>query len=267
MAITGNLSDMSIATLVQSLRQENTQTLLKVRQQDMLAQLFLDSGHLRHATMHHVNGTLIKQGEEVFYDILGWETGKFVVERGIAPPARDIDKSWDFLLMEGLRHFDEKKAATTIESPDITDLFSGLSEEDTAELQTLLTLTEEQEMASKSEQVQAVLSRVVNESGDLVGAVVVSNDGLVMGSVLSSSIDSNRVGAVSAGLISLAGRSAQQLNQGALRQTLIQAENGNIIAIRAGKNASFVGLAGPNVNLGMVFLECGDAASEISNIL
>lgn len=267
MAITGNLREMSAATLIQSLRQDNIQAQIELQQHDTIIRLYLDSRQLCHALMVDTNGTLIKQGEEVVYELLGWQTGQFVVERDIPPPVRDIEASWDFLLMEGLRYLDEKGSVEET-ADQTTDLFSGLSEEDTAELQNLLTLTEEKdEMASKSEQVQAVLARVVNESTDMVGAVVVSNDGLVMGSVLSSNIDSNRVGAISAGLLSLASRSAQQLNQGAVRQTLIQAENGNIIAIRAGNNASFVGLAGTNVNLGMIFLECGDAAQEIGQIL
>jgi predicted regulator of Ras-like GTPase activity (Roadblock/LC7/MglB family) len=268
MAIQGSLGDMSLATLIQSLLQENVQAQVELRQQDRIAQLYLDSGRLCYAVITGLNNAPIQYAEEVVYELLSWSTGEFTVERDIPPPSENIAVSWDFLLMEGLRHLDEKGASTALMPADAPDLFTGLSDEDAAELQTLLTIEEaKNEMASKSDQIQEILTRVVNESGDLNGAVVVSNDGLIMGSVLGGAVDGNRIGAVSAGLLSLAGRSAQQLNQGDLVQTLIQATNGNIIAVRSGNNASFVGLTGTNVNLGMVFLECGDAAKEIGQIL
>jgi uncharacterized protein len=269
MAIKGHLADLSIATLIQSLLQESVQAEISLTRPEREAQIYLDKGRLCYAVMTDPGRSFTLYGEEVVYDLLGWKSGDFTVERNIPPPAQNIEASWDFLLMEGLRHLDEQGAPLEAAVPaETNDLFSGLSPEDAAELQNLLTLKEEKdEMASKSEQIQAVLTRVVRESGDLIGAVVVSNDGLVMGNVLSGAVDSNRVGAVSAGLLSLAARSAQQLNQGDLVQTLIQATNGNIIAIRAGGNASFVGLTGNNINLGMVFLECGDAAKEIAAIL
>ena len=122
-------------------------------------------------------------------------------------------------------------------------------------------------MASKSEQLRSILDSVVNNSSDIAGAAIVDNDGLLLASIFNSSVDGNRVAAVSAGLISLASRSAQQLNQGAVKQTLIQAEQGNIIAIRANPTTSFVALTPVDVNLGMAFMECRDAAKSIGDML
>lgn len=119
-------------------------------------------------------------------------------------------------------------------------------------------------MASKSEQLRTILNNIVSSSSDIQGAVIVDNDGLLLASALNSSLDGNRVAAVSAGLVSLAGRSAQQLGQGEVVQTLIQAKNGNVIAIRAGSQASFVALTTTGVNLGMAFLECRDAAAQVA---
>jgi uncharacterized protein len=268
MAIQGSLQDISVTSLIQSLIQEKAQAQLEFRSSNQLCRLYLDHGRLCHAVLTDTNGiTVHRSGEEAVYDLISWQTGQFIVERNVPPPARDIKTSWEFLLMESLRQMDEKTAFINVaESKDSSELLSGLSESDRAEIQILMKAKEET-MASKSEQIQAILTRVVSESSDLTGAVVVSSDGLVMGSVLNSSIDGNRVGAVSAGLLSLANRSAQQLNQGDLLQTLVQASSGNIIAIRSGQNASFVALTPTNVNLGMVFLECRDAAQAIGSIL
>jgi predicted regulator of Ras-like GTPase activity (Roadblock/LC7/MglB family) len=112
-----------------------------------------------------------------------------------------------------------------------------------------------------------ILNDVVNSSSDIIGAAAVDNDGLLMASNFNSSIDSNRIAAVTAGLISLATRSAQQLNQGAVKQTLIQAEKGNIIAIRANPQISLVILTSVDINLGLAFMKCRDAAQAIGNML
>ena len=122
-------------------------------------------------------------------------------------------------------------------------------------------------MASKSEILRSVLQNTVNDSSDLLGAVVVDNDGLLLASVLGGSVDGSRVAAVSAGLVSLAGRSAQQLGQGDVIQTLIRAEQGNIIALRASPRALFVALTPTTANLGMAFIECRDAADEIAKTI
>lgn len=122
-------------------------------------------------------------------------------------------------------------------------------------------------MASKSEQLKSILDNLVNNSTDIKGAAIVNNDGLLLASAMEGGIDANRVAAITAGLISLASRSAQQLQQGDVKQTLIQAESGNVIAIRAGNKAAFVALTPTNVNLGMAFLECGDAAQTIEQTL
>jgi len=122
-------------------------------------------------------------------------------------------------------------------------------------------------MVSKREQLQSILSNLVNSSADISGAVVVDNDGLLLASSLSGNVDGNRVAAVTAGLISLAGRSAQQLGQGGVNQTLIQAENGNVVAIRASDRGSFVALTPTGINLGMTFMECQDAAKAIASAL
>jgi predicted regulator of Ras-like GTPase activity (Roadblock/LC7/MglB family) len=171
--------------------------------------------------------------------------------------------------MEGLRQLDEKQrmAEESPQEENINDILSNLSPSDSAIIQELMAQKELDTMASKSEQLQSILNNIIQNSTEIVGAAVVDNDGLLLASALSGPIDGNRVAAVSAGLISLASRSAQQLNQGSVTRTLIQAEQGNVIAIRAGTKASLVALTPTGVNLGMAFLECGDAVTSVQSVL
>ena len=179
--------------------------------------------------------------------------------------------------MEGLRLLDEQGVdidelvpipTTPTNEPSVSEMLSDLSEEDASAIQALLAQQMESDtMATKREQLQSILSQLVSTSSDITGAVIVDNDGLLLASALSANVDGNRIAAVTAGLISLAGRSAQQLGQGGVKQTLIQAENGNVVAIRASSRGSFVALTPTGINLGMTFMECHDAAQEIGNVL
>ncbi|HRQ41668.1 MAG TPA: DUF4388 domain-containing protein [Chloroflexota bacterium] len=267
MAIQGNLHDVSLPTLVQLVIHEGDQAVIQIRHADQVGALYLADGRLCHAALASKGQPdAARSGEEVVYELLSWQEGHFTIEKRVPPPAYTIETGWDYLLMEGLRILDERHVAIQDRAPaddNITDLLSGLSETDKAVLKEMMAQKEIDDMASKGEQIQAILDNLVRSSTDITGAVVVDSDGLLLASVLGNGVDGNRVAAVSAGLVSLAGRSAQQLNQGNIRQTLIQAENGNIIAVRAGERASFVALTASSVNLGMVFMECRDAADAI----
>ena len=268
MSIEGNLEAMNLPTLMQFLIQNGHQALIMLKHDAHLARLYVDEGRVCHAELQQPNAKAYV-GEEVVYELLNWPSGEFRVRRGVQPPMVTIEKNWDFLLMEGLRRIDEQQADVLRESEEesLVELLSNLSESDAAAIQELIAQQEVNgKMATKSEQLRSILSDLVNSSTDIMGAVVVDNDGLLLASALNGSQDGNRVAAVTAGLISLAGRSAQQLGQGEVQQTLIRAANGNIVAMRAG-GAAFVALTPSNANLGMIFMECRDAASSVAEAL
>ncbi|MCA9934685.1 MAG: DUF4388 domain-containing protein [Ardenticatenaceae bacterium] len=272
MAIKGDLHEISLPTLVQLVIQEGGQALLQLRHENgNIGQLYMDNGDLCHANVFHANNlkTAVQTGEEAVYELLSWRNGEFHVKKQVSPPARTIKQNWSYLLMEGLRQLDEKQlAAEELPQEDsIADILSELSQSDSAIIQELMAQKETDTMASKTEQLQSILNSVIQNSTEIIGAAVVDNDGLLLASALSGPIDGNRVAAVSAGLISLASRSAQQLNQGSVTRTLIQAEQGNVIAIRTGSKASLVALTPTGVNLGMAFLECSEMASSIQRVL
>lgn len=119
----------------------------------------------------------------------------------------------------------------------------------------------------RSEVLSQTLRDLINNSTDIQGVAVISLDGLVISAELPSKMEQARVGAVAAGILSLSGRSVGQLGRGELQQTLIQGSDGNVIITYAGKNAVFVALTGPNVNLGMAFLEAREGAQRVAEIL
>lgn len=265
MSVHGHLKDMSLPTIIQLMAYEGVTGRISLQHADGKGILYLEQGQLRHAQLQNDKQTLT--GEPAVYALLTWHNGDFTIERNIPPPERTIQTSWDHLLMEGLRQVDEQRQNSVLapeSEEDLMVLLDTLSQSDQAIVTELMVQQKEINlMASKSEQLRTILSDIVNNSSDIQGAVIVDNDGLMLASVLNSSLDGNRVAAVSAGLVSLASRSAQQLGQGEVVQTLIQAKNGNVIAIRAGSQASFVALTSTGVNLGMAFLECREGAAQI----
>lgn len=265
MAIEGSLHEMSLPTLMQLVLHDSVQTRIQLYQDGKSGALFVGNARLHHAEVQHNHYHII--GEEAVYELLTWQEGTFIVDRNIPSPTKTIQNSWDFLLMEGLRRHDENQATHIVhEENNLPEILKGLSQSDAAAIQQLVA-QQEIKMASKSEQVQAILRNVVQNSSDITGAAVVDRDGLLLASVFNGAVDGNRIAAVSAGLMSLATRSAQQMGQGEVNQTLIQAKEGNIVAMKAGSQASFVALTGTGINLGMVFLECRDAANSIAEVL
>lgn len=122
-------------------------------------------------------------------------------------------------------------------------------------------------MATRSEALNETLEEIMNNSFDILGTLVVTRDGLVMASRLPAGLDDGRVGAVSAGVLSLGVRSITQLGRGEFKQILAQGTKGNVIVTSAGSKAAFVVLTSPSANLGMAFFEASEGAKKISSIL
>ena len=276
MGMKGNLDTMNLPTLVQFAVQDGGMLHVRLERQETVGSLYFEGNQLQYAELTHTSPSGVNNtygGEEVVYELLSWHEAEFLVEKNIPPPSNNIEESWDFLLMEGLRRVDEQAVTASGEENEdedtgLADILLELSEDDAAAIHDLLAQQmENDDMATKREQLQTILNDLVNSSGDISGAVIVDNDGLLLAGALNSGTDGNRVAAITAGLISLAGRTAQQLGQGGVKQTLIQAENGNIVAIRASEKGAFVALTPANASLGMIFMECRDAADAIANVL
>ena len=63
----------------------------------------------------------------------------------------------------------------------------------------------------------SVLSELNGTSGDIEASGVISTDGLMIASVLPVGMDEDRVGAMSAAMLSLGDRTAQELARGTLK--------------------------------------------------
>lgn len=119
----------------------------------------------------------------------------------------------------------------------------------------------------RADMLTSVLTDLNGTSADIEASGIISTDGLMMASVLPSGMDEDRVGAMSAAMLSLGDRTAHELARGTLEQVLIKGEKGYVLMTYAGDDAVLTVLAKPNAKLGLIFLDVKRAAESITGLL
>jgi predicted regulator of Ras-like GTPase activity (Roadblock/LC7/MglB family) len=119
----------------------------------------------------------------------------------------------------------------------------------------------------RADMLTSVLTDLNGTSADIEASGVISTDGLMMAAVLPQSMDEDRVGAMSAAMLSLGDRTAQELDRGTLEQVLIKGDNGYVLMAYAGDEAVLTVMAKPNAKLGLIFLDVKRAAENIAKLL
>jgi predicted regulator of Ras-like GTPase activity (Roadblock/LC7/MglB family) len=113
----------------------------------------------------------------------------------------------------------------------------------------------------------SVLTELNGTSADIEASGIISTDGLMIASVLPAGMDEDRVGAMSAAMLSLGDRTAQELSRGELEQVLIKGAKGYVLMTYAGRESVLTVLAKPNAKLGLIFLDVKRAAASIADFL
>jgi hypothetical protein len=119
----------------------------------------------------------------------------------------------------------------------------------------------------RADMLNSVLSELNGTSADIEASAVISTDGLIMASQLPQSLDEDRVGAMSAAMLSLGDRTAQELARGELEQVLVKGGKGYVLMAHAGPEAVVTVLAKTNAKLGLIFLDVKRAAESIEKLI
>ena len=119
----------------------------------------------------------------------------------------------------------------------------------------------------RADMLESVLIGLNGSSSDIEASGVVSTDGLMMASVLPQGMDEDRVGAMSAAMLSLGSRTLEELARGELEQVLVKGNNGYVLMTYAGKEAVLTVLTKPKAKLGLIFLDVKRAAANIADLL
>ena len=116
------------------------------------------------------------------------------------------------------------------------------------------------------DKVAEALRRLSEMNQDIVGAAIVSNEGLMLVGEIPKSIDKDLISAAFAALVSIAERASQQVEFGNLTQLIMLSENGGAL-ICSGKKSSLVLLIKPDANLGLILIDVADVIREIKDVL
>ncbi len=119
----------------------------------------------------------------------------------------------------------------------------------------------------RAEMLTSILSELNGTSADIEASAVISTDGLIMGALLPSSMDEDRVGAMSATMLSLGTRTAKELARGELEQVLVKGDKGYVLMVSAGPHAVLAIVAKSSARLGLIFLDIKRAAEAIKPLL
>jgi len=119
----------------------------------------------------------------------------------------------------------------------------------------------------RTDMFQQALEDLNGSTADIEACALISTDGLMIAAALPHGMDEDRIGAMSAALLSLGDRTARELARGALERVLIQGERGYVIMSSAGPEAVLTVLAKSNAKLGLIFLDIKRAAETLSKLI
>ena len=120
---------------------------------------------------------------------------------------------------------------------------------------------------TRTERMVDELRELQHNSPDVEGAVVVSVDGLPLASLLPPGIEEERVAAMSAAMLSLGDRIANELGRGYLNEVYIRGESGYAILMEVGEEAVLTALARQASKLGLVFLDMRRCVEQLQSIV
>ena len=111
------------------------------------------------------------------------------------------------------------------------------------------------------------LKKLQISSPDIQASAVVSVDGLIIASALPSSVEEDRVSAMSAAMLSLGERISLELRRGDLDQVYIRGDNGYVMLTSVGQDAVLTVMANVNAKLGLIFLDIKRTADTLSELI
>ncbi len=120
---------------------------------------------------------------------------------------------------------------------------------------------------SRTQQMVEQLRDLQASSPDIEASAVVSVDGLTIASALPQDVEEDRVSAMSAAMLSLGERIANELGRGSLDQVYIKGEMGYVVLMSVGEEAVLTALAREKAKLGLIFLDMRRTAEALSKLI
>lgn len=105
----------------------------------------------------------------------------------------------------------------------------------------------------------------LNSTPEINSSAVISTDGLPIASDLQANMDEDRLAAMTAAMLSLGERSAQEVLQGDLDHSIIHTSNGYMLLFQVNKSILLTITTSKDARLGLVLFEAKRALKEIAD--
>ncbi len=120
---------------------------------------------------------------------------------------------------------------------------------------------------NRAEKLNEILENFRASSSDIEACAMVSEDGLMIASLLPEGIEEGQVAAMSAAMMAMGARTAAELKRGSLQQLYVKGENGYVIGMYIGQYGLLLAMTRKEAKLGLILLELSRAVKEISDAL
>ena len=122
-------------------------------------------------------------------------------------------------------------------------------------------------IASRTESIERRLDALRQSGSDIQAAAAISVEGLMIAGSLPEGLADELVSAMSAAMLALGDRIAQELGRGALDQVFIKGDNGYVLMTTVNDNAVLTVLVGEEARLGLALLDTRQAAEALRDLL
>lgn len=120
---------------------------------------------------------------------------------------------------------------------------------------------------SRIDELNRILRKLQHDSPGVEASALISEDGLMIASALSASMEETRVAGMTATLLNLGSRAAIELNRGGVQEVIVRGELGYAVLISAGRGALLLALTNESSKLGLVFFDMREAVRALAKVL
>ncbi len=117
---------------------------------------------------------------------------------------------------------------------------------------------------SRAERLQRVLEELMGQAEGTRGALLVTENGLVVASVME---DADQFGAIAANLFDLSRKASQRLEQGDVDRVVIDAQQGTIVIFPISPHVSLTAIVNKDAKLGLILQLVARAVPRIAEMI
>lgn len=120
-------------------------------------------------------------------------------------------------------------------------------------------------MFMNAQLIQLTLNELNASSEDILASALISNDGLPVVTALSDDVDGDRVGGMTAALLSLGTRVTKELRCGNMNQVIVRGDEGYLLMLEANEEMVLVVTAKEDAKLGLILFQARSAIKSLWN--